>query len=342
MKRSLVIIGIMGVTLFVLSHLYYPAHAAEPVIKLKLASFIGPAHGVYKVQENYCKEIGKRTNGRVEIAFYGAETLVKAAWTYDAVVRGVADIGVICPAYTRGQFPLLTMLDMPLGQSSAPQISRLDNAFIKKFKPKELDDVHFFYAVSLSPSILHTKKPVYNLKDAKGLKIRGTGISERVIRSLGATPVALAVPEVYDALQRGVVDGAWSPLGQLIDFRLMEVTDYTLLNYAASDSILVFYAINKKKWEALPADIQDIFTQVNEEYAEIEAKVLADRDKEATDLATKRGHKFITISKEEAARWAEKVKPIADEYVKELESKGLPGSEGLKFCKDYIQKHPGR
>lgn len=342
MKKSFAIIGTVSTALFFLSLLYCPAHAAQPVIELKLASFIGPSHNVYKVQENFCKEIGKRTNGRVEVAFYGAETLVKAAWTYDAVVRGVADIGVICPAYTRGQFPLLTVLDLPLGQSSAPQLSRLDNAFVKKFKPKELDDVHFLYGVSLSPSILHTKKPVYKLEDLKGLKIRGTGISERVIRSLGGTPVALAVPEMYDALQRGVVDGARSPLGQLLDFRLVEVTNYTLLNYGASDSILVIYAVNKKKWEALPADIQEVFTRVSEEYSEIEAKVLDARDREATDVATKRGHKFITASREEVALWAEKVKPIADDYVKELTGKGLQGAEAVQFCKDYIQKNPGR
>jgi len=52
-----------------------------------------------------------------------------------------------------------------------------------------------------------------------------------------------------------------------------------------------------------------------------------------------RGNRFIALSKAEDARWAEKVHPVIDEYVKELKAKGLPGEEALKFCLEYLDTH---
>lgn len=52
-----------------------------------------------------------------------------------------------------------------------------------------------------------------------------------------------------------------------------------------------------------------------------------------------RKNKFIVLTKEEDALWAEKVKPILGEYVQEMKSKGLPGNEALQFCLDYLRTH---
>lgn len=341
MKRVFTI-GIMLAVLLSVSYLFSsPAHAVESVIKLNFTSFVPLSNKVYKIQEDWCKEIEKRTNGRVRIAYYPAQTLVQAAWTYDAIVKGIADIGLVAAGFTRGLFPLLEVLDLPLGQTSGYQISKLGNALINKFKPKELDEVHFLYSASPGPFIVHTtKKPVYKLEDLKGLKIRASGATEKVVTALGATPVSLSIPELYDALQKGVIDGAWMAKEALLNYRIAEVTKYTTNNYGAATGTICLYCMNKKKWDALPADIQKIFTQVSQEYAEIEAKFWAGIDKEGEDFALKKGHTFISVSKEETERWTERMKPIYGQYIDKMKAKGLPGAEALQFCKDYIQKNP--
>ena len=62
-------------------------------------------------------------------------------------------------------------------------------------------------------------------------------------------------------------------------------------------------------------------------------------DKEGKEFAIKKGIKFIPLSREENARWAEKVNPLLDDYVKNMKAKGLPGQEALKYCLDYLKEH---
>jgi TRAP-type transport system periplasmic protein len=341
MKKVLAI-GLIPAALLFLSCICSSAHAAEAAFKLSYASFVPTGFApLHKMHEDWGKEIEKRSNGRVKITYYPAESLLQAAWTYDGIVKGIADIGHCTAGQTRGLFPLLEVLDLPLGQTSAYQITKLGVVFVDRFKPKELDEVHFLYSSSPGPFIIHTnKKPVNKLEDLKGLKIRAAGPTEGVVRALGGTPVSLHVTESYDALQKGVVDGVMLPTEALVDYRIAEVTTYTTNNYGAATGSFNFYAVNKKKWDALPPDIQKIFTQVSQEYTELQAKFWTEADKRGEEFALKKGHKFISVPKEETQRWAEKMKPALDQYVNNMKTKGLPGAEALQFCKDYLQKNP--
>jgi TRAP-type transport system periplasmic protein len=60
-------------------------------------------------------------------------------------------------------------------------------------------------------------------------------------------------------------------------------------------------------------------------------------DKEGREFVLKRGNKIISLSRVENARWAEKVRPTLDDYVKNVKAKGLPAEEALKFCLDYLK-----
>lgn len=68
-------------------------------------------------------------------------------------------------------------------------------------------------------------------------------------------------------------------------------------------------------------------------------KLWDDLDREGKDVFLKKGGKVTVLSKEENIRWANKLIPIPDEYVKNSESKGLSGKEALKFCQEYLEKH---
>ena len=137
----------------------------------------------------WCKEVEKRTNGRVKITYFPNGTLTPAAQTYDNVVKGIADIGESVFGYTRGKFPMMAMIDLPLGYSSGVQSTGLINAYYNKFKPKELDEVKVLFVHAHGAGIVHTKKPVYKLEDLKGMKIRAEGTVVPIVEALGASPV---------------------------------------------------------------------------------------------------------------------------------------------------------
>jgi hypothetical protein len=78
---------------------------------------------------------------------------------------------------------------------------------------------------------------------------------------------------------------------------------------------------------------------IDEEWIEKMGRLWDDLDKEGKDVFLQKGGKAVVLSKEEDARWAERLRPILDDYVKDMKSKGLPGEEALKFCVDFLKTH---
>ncbi|MBP1734339.1 MAG: TRAP-type C4-dicarboxylate transport system, periplasmic component [Deltaproteobacteria bacterium] len=310
--------------------------AQEKVVTLKLANFFPPDNKIAVAMDQWCKEVEKRTNGTVKITQFAGGTLTPPTQTYISVTRGVADLGLSFFSYTMGRFPLMEVLDLPLGYRSGYVGNKLANEFFKKFKPKELDDVKVMFLMTSPPHMLFAKKPVKNLEDLKGLKIRSTGTSSKVVEALGGAPVAMPMSDAYDALSRGVAQGIIGPYEPMKGFRLAEVVD----NSVEYDTAYVgsnYVVMNKDKWNSLPANTQKIIEQLNVEWVEKMGKLWDELDKEGKDVFLQKGGKVVVLTKEENARWAARLRPMLDEYVKNMKAKGLPGEEALKFCQDYLK-----
>jgi TRAP-type C4-dicarboxylate transport system substrate-binding protein len=322
-----------------LSILFVPSQAGaqEKVVTLKFAHFVTPMHGVSISLDQWGKEVEKRTNGRVKVIMYPAGTLAPASQIYDAVNKGIADIGYAFISYTQGRFPVTEVIGLPLGYKSAIVATRMANEYLKKFKPKEFDAVQVMWLQAHGPGFVNTKKPVNKLEDMKGMKMRSTGVSTKIAHALGAAPVGMPMSESYDALSRGIAEGIFCPIESLEGWKLGEVVSYTTEDFGAAYSDCAYIIMNKDKWNALPADVKQIIKKLNAEWLEKDGKMWDDLDKNAREFVVKRGNKIITLSKEENARWAEKVRPLLDEYVKNTKAKGLPGDEVLKFCVDYLK-----
>jgi len=303
--------------------------------------FFPATHAHTILATEWAKEVEERTNGAVKINMFPGGTLTPPDQCYDGVIKGISDIGMSVNSYTMGRFPLTEALDMPLGYTSGIQATRLSNAYFEKFKPKEFDDTKIMFMHAYGPGLVHTsKKQVKVMEDLKGLKIRCSGTSAKVVRALGATPVAMPQTEVYDALQKGVVDGVLCPIEALKGFKLTEVTRYTTLNYGSSYSLSFFVAMNKKKWDSLPKDVQETIEKINKEWSDKTGHCWDMIHKEAKELGLSRGHEFIALSIEEDAHWAQAVKPMMAEYVTAAKAKNLPGEEALNFCVKWLKQNP--
>lgn len=342
MKRDifikLLVVVFMVSTIFILSS---PLHAQEKVLKLRYSNFFPPAHANSKLSEEWCKEVEKRTNGRVAITYYPGSTLAPAPQAYDAAVKGIADMSTTLFAYNTGRFPLLEVIDYPLGYSSGLQATRLINAFYKKFKPKELDDTKVMYLHAHGPGLIQTKKKISQLEDIKGLRIKGTGINAKIIQAYGGVPVTMPMGETYDALQKGLADGIILPVETLKGWKFGELVKCTLRNYGIAYSVGFYVVMNKEKWNSLPPDIQQIIEKLNEEYIEKQGRLWDQLDKEGLEFVKGlKGHVTVDVTKEAEAKAREKMKPILNDYVQMANAKGLPGEEALKFCLDWLREHP--
>ena len=312
--------------------------AAFAQIKLNYSNFFPAPHKNAVLSVEWGKEIEKRTNGKVQVTVFPGGTLTPADKCYDGVVKGISDVGMSVLSYTRGRFPLMEVIDLPLGYKSGAAATKLINLYYNKFKPKELDDVKVMYLHAHGPGILHTKKPVTKLEELKGMKIRSTGTVAKIVGALGGTPVAMPMPETYDALQKGIAEGVMCPIEALQGWKLGEVIKYTTENYGSAYTIGFFVVMNKSKWDSLPPDVQKVIEQVNVEWIDRHCKTWDEIDKLGKEFALKLGDKFIPLSKDEDWRWVKAVKPLYDEYVTAMKGKGLPGDEALKFCLEQLNK----
>lgn len=305
-------------------------------IKLTYSIFFPPTHVQCIAATNWAKEIETRTQGRVQITVYPAGSLTKADQCYEGVVNGISDIGMSCFAYTRGRFPLMEGLDLPLGYPNGATATRIANDMVAKYQPAELKDVHVLYVHAHGPGILAAKKSVRSLDDLKGLKVRATGLSAKIVEALGATPIAMSQPETYEALQKGVVEATFCPVETLKGWKQGEVIQYTVDSSAIGYTTAMFIVMNKDKWGQLPPDVQQVFTAVCQEWITKHGEAWDQADSEGRSFVTELKREQISLSDAEQQRWKTAVKPVLDDYVKRCKEKNLPGEELLKDIQNAI------
>ncbi len=308
----------------------------KKTIELSYSVFFPPSHVQCKVAQAWAEEIGKRTDGRVKVTVYPGGSLTKAPQVYEGVVSGISDIGMSCFAYTRGRFPLLEALDLPVGYPDGKTATATANAIVQKYQPRELSDVHALYVHAHGPGILACKKPVRSLDDIEGLKVRATGLSSKIVQNLGGAPIGMSQPETYESLQKGVVDATLCPIETLKGWKQGEVIDYVVNSQAIGYTTSMYVVMNKDKWENLPSDIQNVFTEVSAEYVTRHGKAWDDADAEGRQFVDSLGRETITLADEELARWKEAVRPLLDEYVQSTTEEGLPGDSVLADIRTLI------
>ena len=230
------------------------------------------------------------------------------------------------------------VFDLPLGFPSGWVATHVSSDFYEKFRPVEWDGVHLLYINTSGPLVLQTiSKPVRTLADLKGLKIRGAGRMTETLRSLGAIPMPLEMPDVYEALRRAVIDGIMVDLSTLKYWKFAELVSYVTPTWQLGTGITFYCVMNKNKWNALPADIQKIFTETAAEAREWQASLWNEMDIEGRDVFKAKGGQILALSDAEAMKWIKAVEPVIAAYKKEMVSQGFKASDVDKWI-DFIKE----
>jgi TRAP-type C4-dicarboxylate transport system substrate-binding protein len=316
-----------------------PTGPVQAATTLTYSVFFPATHGQAKAGEAWAREVEKRTNGQVKISVLAGGTLTQADQCYDGVVKGISDLGMSCFAYTRGRFPLMEALDLPLGYPNGRVATRVANEFFKKFMPRELAGVKLLYIHAHGPGLLHTKTPVSNLEHLKGMKIRSTGLSAKVVEMLGGVPVAMPQGQTYEALQKGVVEGTLTPIETLKGWKQAEVIKATTDCSAIGYTTAMFVVMNLKKWNALPADVRKTIEEVSAQWIDVHGKAWDQLDEEGRAYSLSLGNTIVPLSASENARWKKAVLPIMNGYVKEVSAKGLPAQKAVKEVEELIKRY---
>ncbi len=313
----------------------------EP-IELKFAHFFSAVHPVEtKLAAEWKKAVEEATDGLITVVTYPGETLLKAADVYEGVATGIADVGFSVFTYNAGRFPVIEGFELPgIVYKSSKVAGNVAWEGLKELNPKEIQDTKLMFATATGPSHLLTQIPIRSLEDIQGVEIRTFGYPVKAIEAVGAVPVAMTAGEAYEALSRGIVRGNCAPLEVLKGFMQAEVTKYITYTPFLSNAIF-FTTMNPDTWDAFPKEIQDTILKVNEKiFDEVAAGLWDEICREGFEYAVQEhGHEDFELSAEEINRWLEKLIPLHEEYIKDMEERGFPGKEIIETIKRLADKY---
>ena len=320
-----------------------PLHgsSAEP-ITLRLHTFNSPKAIVNQLfLEPWAKEVEARSNGRVTVQVFPAMQLGgKPADLYGQARDGVVDIVWTLPGYSPGRFPLTEVFELPFVCVDAESTSQALTMFHRKWMRDEYRDTHPLVFHATAPNHIHTvDRQVRTLEDLNGLEVRAASQTvAAMLEALGAVPVGMPVPQVYEALARGVVDGAWLPWTIMRPFRLHEVTRYhTEVSLGCTPFVLT---MNKARYGGLPADVRQILDDTTGMALARRLGRLWQEDEEAgRDIAVERGHLIMPLDAAERARWRTATASVADSWVAKVDAMGYDGRALLADAQRLIASY---
>ncbi|MDG2167785.1 MAG: C4-dicarboxylate TRAP transporter substrate-binding protein [Opitutales bacterium] len=294
----------------------------------------------------YIPEVEKRlaATGTYQIKWnqaWGGQ-IVKTRNVLPGLQKGLGDIGVVTTVFHQDKVPIQAIAYVTPFVTTDPElVARTVDEIAEKFpEMKEAWDtynqVYLTNMVVLDSYQVFSKEPIQSLSDFKGLKINGAGTNLRYLHGLGSAGVAGSLVTYFQNINTGVVDAAMIWPEAAVSFKMHEVAPYMLktdMGTVNSKAITV----NKRAWEKLPPEVQNILAETAIDYRDHVAKLAVSKGAESIKIFQENGGKIAEMSAEERKQWAMNMPNIAKEWADGLEEKGLPGHEILKFYMDTMR-----
>ena len=322
-----------------------PATAQE--VTLKVHHFWAPtAMGPSTILVPWCDKIAKESNNRMKCQIYPAMQLGGAPpQLIDQVKDGVADIVWTLPGYTAGRFPMMEVFELPFMSTSAEATSQAAWDYYTQFGNKEFPGIKALAVHVHDNGYIHTvNKQIKVMADFKGLKMRApTRQTNKLLGALGATPVAMPLPALGDALSKGVVDGYLLPWEVIPSIKAHEFTKFhseTDPKARALYTAVFIFAMNQAKYDGLPPDLKNVIDANSG--APLSKAIGAQWDASAPParkVAADRGNTFYVIPGSELENWQKATANLPDDWVKDVAAKGQDGKMLLQSAKDLIKKY---
>jgi tripartite ATP-independent transporter DctP family solute receptor len=243
-----------------------PAFAQTAAKKLVFAHINAAPESAAVAFEWFAQEVNRRSNGALDVQFYGSTLLSKELEIMNAVKAGNVAIGnpagaaatvfpemgvFLVPYLVQSYNQAYTMFNGPIGDN-------LDRQFQQKYKLKVL--CFFDYGFR---QFWNSKRPIVEPRDLRGMKIRvqQAKVFGDTINGLGGNAVPMPWGEVIPAAQQGVIDGADLPVVNILALKAYEVSKYcsmTYHNYGPTVNV-----INLDIWNGLKPEEQKLLLDVS-------------------------------------------------------------------------------
>lgn len=293
--------------------------AAEP-IEITAATYIPPSYNdLYGGFETFMEEAESASDGAITFDWYDSGTLLEADQLVPGLTQGVADVIFTTSSYISSTYPILGVYELPFVTNNYED-QRAALAFdseLRTFLNEQLGEQNLM-SIGTMPTtyqnIWTVDKPITTPEDMKGMRIRVAGPLEgRTIEALGGSPVTMSSAEVYEALERGTVDGLMSYIGTIPGRSLQEVVDY---GTAAPFGAYSVDAYVRADWfEGLSESQQEALLEAGRVYTEEGTDAMVEvHEGEYLETIEAAGVEIVELDAEQTAAFEEAVAVTYDQW----------------------------
>ena len=344
MTKRRQLLGLAGMTLA--AGLMATSALAQEV-SIKLHQFLPAQANVPKlILQPWAEAVEKNSGGAIDVEMFSSMALGGTPpQLMDQAIDGVADVVWTVVGYTPGRFPSTEVFELPFMVTDARAASRAYwQMFEKHMADTEFKDVKILGTWVHGPGLFHTNKPVTSPDDLRGMKIRGGSRTvNMLLEKTGATPVGMPVPAVTEGLSKGVIDGTTIPWEVTTALKVPELVDnHTEFDGVALYTLTFVLAMNKDKYESLTPEQQKAIDDASgEEFSVFAGGTQADADEPAREFALDNGNNIITVSGDDLAAWQDVVAPIYEEWIADMNSRGIDGQALVDEARALIDEYDG-
>jgi TRAP-type C4-dicarboxylate transport system substrate-binding protein len=278
-------------------------------VTLKVATYFSAGSAQVAMLEAFCNDLEAASAGlntTIDTLRYWGGMPVGANDLYDAAVSGSMDIIFVACLYEPGRFPVMDLFAQPLGIPHAWCGSHVVQDFYNNFTGTTnftaFNDTRPLFLSLSAPLVMYTKFEGVDAAAFSGKKIR-TGMPNKcILDSLGATISTIGMPDVYNALNTGQIDGVMIGADGYTVWNLQDVTTNLTLPYVGGGDVFIT-TMNKAKYASLPADVQAVIDSVSASYANTVCTMWTNVNKASLSLGKSSGIGFICLNSSERAAW---------------------------------------
>ena len=294
----------------------------------------------------WCDKVAAESANRIKCQIYPAMSMGGTPpQLVDQVKDGVADLIISLPGYTAGRFPTTEVFELPFMTNSAQAGAQATWDYINKYSLKEFPGTKLLATWVHDEGYVHTRdKPIKTLADFKGLKMRApTRQTNKLLASLGASPVGMPLPAIPDAVSKGTIDGFLLPWEVMPSLKMHEMVKFhseTDPSRPALYSAVFVFAMNQARYDALPADLKKVIdANSGAAFSQQIGKIWDNSQAAGRKAAQDRGNSFYTIPAAELDNWVKASAPLYTDWVADMDKRGLNGNQMLKEARELLAKY---
>src|SRR5699024_6792884 len=247
--------------------------------------------------QRWAERVEELTDGNVEVKFHYSQSLVDADESAQAILDGRVDVAQVGSIYAASDLPMFTAAELPF-ESTNPEVhmravQRLYEENQTYREDFERQGVRQLFPLPIGNAVLGSNTGIYSVEDFSGTSIRSGGLVSEILLGGGANPVDMTATDVYESMERGVIDGYTSlGMSNLPTFGLSNNTPYLIdPEIGAYASSIV--AISEDLFNEMPEKYQNAILQASEDALSIGIEVLHKEGLLAGDHAREAGTELI-------------------------------------------------